>query len=160
MNAIFKIISISIIFPLLFLSTTTRAYDLKLAKSYEKYFAPFAGKVTSPAMKQMKIVDFVKKVQSGKKLLVIDIRTPGEVNLTGFNVNDTWAIPMNEIFKKGNLDRIPRDRDVVVACKAGHRGMAITTGLRHIGFKNIYNLKGGLYALTQHLSPKTAYPKK
>ena len=133
------------------------AYDQGLAQSYEQYFMPFKGKATGKAMKQMPVTAFVQAVRSGEKVQVIDIRTPAEAELMGFTVPGTLNISMDQLFKPENLALIPTDRKVVVSCKAGHRGMATTTALRHIGFNNVFNLKGGLMALTKHLTPKTAY---
>ena len=132
------------------------AYDQLLAQSYEHYFAPFKGKATGKAMQQMPVAAFVKAVRSGAAVEVIDIRTPAESALIGFTIPGTMILPMDQIFKPENLARISRDKKVVVSCKAGHRGMAVTTALRHLGFNNVYNLKGGTMALMKHLNPKTA----
>jgi rhodanese-related sulfurtransferase len=48
---------------------------------------------------------------------------------------------------------------VVIICKSGTRATAVGTALRHIGFDNVYILKGGLMALSKYLSPKTANPE-
>jgi len=68
------------------------------------------------------------------------------------------SIPANKVFLKENLDRIPIDKTVVVVCKSGARATAIGTALRHIGFKNVYVLKGGIVALTKYVTPKSMNP--
>jgi rhodanese-related sulfurtransferase len=65
---------------------------------------------------------------------------------------------MNAVFLPENLERIPQDKTVVVICKSGTRATAVGTALRHIGFDNVYVLKGGLMALSKHLDAKTANP--
>ena len=153
-------ISVMVVALLLSFSPLTSAYDQPLAESYESYFEPFKGKATGKAMQQMPIPKFVLEVRSGSDFYLIDIRTPAESSIVGLTLPGTVAIPMNQLFRAENLARIPTDRKVVVTCKAGHRGMAVTTALRHIGFSNVYNLKGGVMALIKHLNPKTAAVKK
>ena len=63
---------------------------------------------------------------------------------------------MNELFTEANLARIPTDKAVVVLCKSGTRATAAGTALRHIGFENVYVLKGGFKALTGYLGPVEA----
>ncbi len=64
---------------------------------------------------------------------------------------------MDQVFKVKNLAKLPTKGKIVIVCKAGHRSMAVSTALRHIGFDNVYSLKLGLQDLAKYLSPKTAY---
>ena len=73
------------------------------------------------------------------------------------NISNSMTVPMNEVFKKENLKKIPTKLKVVVVCKAGGRATAIATGLRNIGFNNVYVLKNGFSELAKYVSPKTAY---
>jgi rhodanese-related sulfurtransferase len=45
---------------------------------------------------------------------------------------------------------------VVIVCLSGTRASAAGTALRHIGFENVYILKGGFKALAGYLDPKEA----
>jgi rhodanese-related sulfurtransferase len=66
------------------------------------------------------------------------------------------AIPANEVFLEENLARIPTDRTVVVICQAGVRAAIVGTALRHVGYDNVYVLKGGLKGLSAALNCKAA----
>jgi len=138
-------------------STAIFAYNQDLAASYEKFLRPFAGGTTAKTLQQIKVPDFMKAVKKGEKLVVLDVRTPAESGVFGINVPDTLTIPMDQVFEPENLARIPTDQKVVVVCKAGHRAFVVAFALRHIGFKNIYILKGGSNSLVSYLSPKNAY---
>ena len=133
------------------------AYDQGLAKSYEQYFSPFSGKGTPKALQMIPTKDFVESVKKGDELFIVDIRTPGETGVYGLNLSNSIATPMNEVFKPENLAKIPATGKVVIVCKAGHRAMAVATGLRHIGFKNVFVLKDGISDVANYLSPKNAY---
>lgn len=132
-------------------------YEVDLAQSYERFYTTFSGADTLKVLRMISVEDFVKAVKAGEKLSVLDVRAPGETRFTGINLPNTITVSMDQVFKPGNLDRIPTDRKVVVVCKAGHRATAIAMSLRHVGFEQIYILNGGLLALEDYLSPKTAY---
>lgn len=136
---------------------TAWSFDKGLAGSYEQYFAQFDGKATPKALHMIKTPDFVKAVQTGQEMFVLDIRTPAETGMYGLTLPGSTAIPMNQVFTPESLARIPTDQKVVVVCKAGHRAMAVATALRHVGFKNVYVLKHGISDLANYLSPKNAY---
>ncbi|MDM8545059.1 rhodanese-like domain-containing protein [Candidatus Venteria ishoeyi] len=140
----------------LFAVTTVPAYDTELADSYAQLFQPFTGKASAKSMQMIKVPDFVKAIKSGKKLVVLDVRTPGERVIMGTNLPDTLNIPMGQVFKPENLQRLPDNKKIVVLCAKGSRASVIALTLRHIGFKQVFILKGGLAALAQYLNPKSA----
>jgi rhodanese-related sulfurtransferase len=133
-------------------------YDAQLAESYARLFEPVAGAKASKAMHLMTPDQFVKDFQAGKPMLAMDVRTPNEFGLCSMTLPESLTIPLNQAFHPENLQRIPQDKTVVIVCKSGTRATAVGTALRHIGFDNVYVLKGGIMALAKHLSPKTANP--
>jgi len=136
--------------------STAGAYDKMMAESYAQYFAPFSHKATGKHLHMIGNAAFIEHAKAGE-LFILDIRAPGETSIIGINIPETAAIPMNQVFTAESLARLPTDMKIVVVCKAGHRAMAISTALRHIGFDNTYILKSGIQGLAQYLSPKTAY---
>ena len=133
------------------------AYDKNLAKSYEKYFSPFVGKKTSKAMQLISAKSLMESQTKGDNLFILDIRTEGETAVYGFNLNNSKAMPANEVFKPENLKKIPTNMKVVVVCKGGLRAAMVATGLRHIGYKDVYVLKKGFAGLASYVSSKNAY---
>ena len=152
MKKLFLLVILSVFFV-----SPAFAYDQGLAKSYEQYFSPFSGKATPKAMQMIPTKAFVESLKKGDELFVVDIRTPGETDVYGINLTNSIVLPMNEVFKPENLAKIPTTGKVVIVCKAGHRAMAVATGLRHIGFKNVFVLKQGISDVANYLSPKNAY---
>ena len=133
------------------------AYDTKMAKSYEKYFSPFVGKKAAKSTQLISAKALMESQTKGDNLFILDIRTEGETSIYGFNLTNSVAIPANEVFKPDNLKKIPTNMKVVVVCKGGLRAAMVATGLRHIGFKNVYILKQGFSGLANYVSPKNAY---
>lgn len=140
-----------------FITGPAFAYDKKLAKNFENYFEKFTGANAGKSMQFISAKSLIEGQKRGDNLFVLDIRTPGETNFYGFNISNSLAIPMNEVFKAKNLKKIPTNLKVVVVCKGGGRATAVATGLRNIGFKNTYVLKKGFAELAKYVSPKTTY---
>lgn len=91
---------------------------------------------TSPDMDK-KTFDAWKEKNIAYQL--IDVREPHEFEQKNIGGE---LIPMNTV--KDNLDRIREDIPVIVHCQMGGRSRKIVDFLYEKGFKNVYNLKGGL----------------
>lgn len=139
-------------------SAAAGGYDVELAQSYAKLFEPAVGATTGKALHLMKPEQLINDLQKGKQVVALDVRTPNEFGVFGMTLPDSMSIPVNELFLAENLDRIPHDKPVIVVCKSGTRATAAGTALRHVGFDNVYVLKGGITALSKHLNAKTANP--
>ena len=147
----------ALLITLILSSSAVFAYDADLARRFEQFYRPFDGKACAKALQQISAPKFIETIKAGENLFVLDVRTTGETGLYGITLKDSLVAPMGKVFTKDTLDQIPTDGKVVVVCKGGTRAMAVAMGLRQIGFKNIFVLKGGFAALTKTLSPKTAY---
>ena len=143
---------------LISLGASAAGYDAELAQSYARLFEPAVGAKTGKALHLMKPEHLVRDLQTGQEIIALDIRTPNEFRIFRMTLPGSLEIPVNEVFLPENLDRIPQNTTVVIVCQSGTRATAVGTGLRHIGFKNVYVLKGGLLALSKHLNAKTANP--
>ena len=131
------------------------SYDHAMAQSYAELFAPVKGAKAGKQLHLMPPDVLVAKVRAGEPLIGLDVRTPNEAGMFTAAMPGSLAIPMNELFKAENLDRLPVDRPIVVLCKSGTRASAVGTALRHVGFDNVYILKGGFKALSAYLDAKT-----
>ena len=132
------------------------AYDHELAASYAELFQPVAGAKAGKELHLIKVDAFVDGIKKGKEFVALDVRTPAEAGIFTMSLPNSLVIPVNELFQAENLDRLPTDKSVVVVCKSGTRATAVGTALRHVGFDNVFILKGGLKALTAYLDPKTS----
>ena len=93
---------------------------------------------------------------------LIDVRTPDE--FTTGAINGAINIPLDDM--REQLNRIPKDKPVVLYCGVGLRGYLASNILKQRGFKDVSNLVGGLKtyrAATAPLpkpSPETPTPGK
>lgn len=137
-------------------SAPVAAYDATAAEGFAAMFSSVQGPKAGKYLHAVKADQFVEAVRAGKPYVTVDIRTPGETMFVTANTPGHLAIPLSELFKPGQLARLPKDKPIVVLCKTGTRATAAMTGLRYIGFDNTWVLKGGLEALTAYVGPKEA----
>jgi rhodanese-related sulfurtransferase len=140
------------------LGAAASGYDAALAASYAELFAPAVAAQTGKALHLVKPEQLVKDLQAGEEIIALDVRTRNESDLLRVTLPGSMQVPINEVFLAKNLDRIPHDKTVIVVCKSGTRATAVGTALRHVGFKNVYVLKGGMMALSAHLNANNANP--
>jgi rhodanese-related sulfurtransferase len=128
-----------------------------LARTYEQFFASFEERKVQEALHLLPPEKVVEAIKKEEEVVLLDVRTKKEQSIIGLTYRDSLSWPMNEVFKSENLARIPRDKKVIVTCQSGVRCTVIALSLREIGFENVYAMKGGLTALMEYLSPKTAF---
>jgi rhodanese-related sulfurtransferase len=84
-------------------------------------------------------------IKQKKDLLIVDVRSPEE--LREGKIENSTLIPFMDIMK-GNYT-IPQDRPLLLICAVGGRSYAAMQILAHKGYKEIYNLQGGIAAWKQ-----------
>lgn len=90
-------------------------------------------------MKEINATELKQLIDSKADFQLIDVREPHEVEIASIGGE---LIPMGEVMD--NLDKINKDKQVVVYCRSGRRSGVIIQALEQQGFKNLYNLKGGI----------------
>jgi adenylyltransferase/sulfurtransferase len=87
---------------------------------------------------------------NGEKFQLIDVREPHEYDIVNIGGE---LIPLATV--AANADRIDTDRKVVVHCKMGGRSAKAIRELEEkFGFKNLYNLKGGILSYIDEVQPE------
>lgn len=84
--------------------------------------------------------------------LVVDVREPAELAIC--RLDRAWPIPMSQI--PDNVERLPRDRPIVVMCHHGIRSAQVVDYLRQAGMTNAVNLQGGIDAWAREIDPAMA----
>lgn len=78
------------------------------------------------------------------EIQLVDVRNPGEAALG--TLNGARIIPLAALVD--SLDQLDRSSPVVVNCASGYRSVVASSVLRHAGFSDVSDLKGGFTAWT------------
>jgi rhodanese-related sulfurtransferase len=88
-------------------------------------------------------------IETREDLLLVDVRSPEEFQ--GGSLPGATLIPFWD-FAKGRYD-LPKDRPILLICAVGGRSLACGQLLATKGYREIYNLKGGLDAWVEQRVP-------
>jgi|SRR5256714_4349810 rhodanese-related sulfurtransferase len=93
-------------------------------------------------MKNITVEELKQKMDKGEKINLIDCREPheyAEANLGG------KLVPLGKI-QSMQIEDIEdlKDEEVIIHCRSGHRSMLACMVLDSMGFKDTYNVTGGI----------------
>ncbi|MEA2091141.1 MAG: rhodanese-like domain-containing protein [Campylobacterota bacterium] len=138
------------------LSISAFAYDTTKAQTFDKFYSNFTQKTCASSKLFIQADETMKMLRENKKFTLLDIRTKGEHAVISIGLKNSIYIPIKDLFKKENLDKLPTDQTIVIVCHSGTRATLAAIGLKQIGIKNTRVLKGGLISLADANNPKNA----
>jgi rhodanese-related sulfurtransferase len=97
----------------------------------------------SLAYQDLNAKQFYEMMQKEKDVIILDVRTPQEYQEG--HISNAINIPVQILGQQ--LDKLKnfKDKKILVYCRSGHRSAIASQILDRAGFKNVYNLKGGLF---------------
>lgn len=95
-------------------------------------------------MKTISVEELKQKIDSGEKVNLIDVREPeenAEANIGG------RLVPLGKVqsMQVEELEDL-KEEEVILYCRSGRRSMIACLILDQLGFKDTYNLEGGILA--------------
>ena len=101
-------------------------------------------------MKEITVLELKKLMDEKADFQLIDVREPHEADICEIGGE---LIPQGDI--PSNVDKISRDKQVVIHCRSGARSGNMVKWLEaNHGFTNLYNLKGGILAWADQVDPE------
>jgi rhodanese-related sulfurtransferase len=89
------------------------------------------------------------RLDAGEDIVIIDVREDWELRQS--KVARAIHIPMDDI--PAALDRIPKDKLVVIMCHVGERSAQVVYWLQTKGYTNVYSLEGGISRWARDVDP-------
>ena len=83
-------------------------------------------------------------IANNKDLFILDVRNPDELVSGPALLKNAVNIPLPELSNR--YTELPRNKDIVVVCRSGHRSAKAADFLVQAGFTKIYSLAGGMTA--------------
>ncbi|BDH61498.1 rhodanese-like domain-containing protein [Ureibacillus manganicus] len=104
----------------------------------------------SETISELQTVDtktLTKMIDSKENMVIVDLREP-ELFATS-RVPGAINIPFDEI--QSRYTELPKDKDVIFVCHTGRMGTESGNLLLENGYKNVFNLEGGIAEWTGNL---------
>lgn len=106
--------------------------------------------IKQETMKTINVQELKELKDTNADFQLIDVREPYENEICTL---DGLLIPMGEV--PDNVDKIDKDRQVIVHCRSGKRSATIIDFLeQNHGYTNLYNLEGGILAWAAEIDPE------
>jgi rhodanese-related sulfurtransferase len=92
-------------------------------------------------------------IDTNEQLLVVDVRETSEYCSTKGHIPGAVNYPWLSGVLEEKHQELPLERDILVVCQSGHRSAAAADFLDTRGFKNIYDMQGGMSAWSWETVP-------
>ncbi len=124
----------SFICMVLILNVIMGIFVIKKLHSNEKNMEP------QTQMKNISAKEAKELIEKENDVFILDVRTKDEYNEV--HIKDANLIPIQEL--EQNIDKIPKDKKIVVHCASGKRSAKACEILKDKGLKELYNMEGGI----------------
>jgi rhodanese-related sulfurtransferase len=94
---------------------------------------------------------FEKKMTATENKIILDVRTAGEYKEG--HISDATLLDYYKADFKQQAAKLDKSKPVFVYCKAGGRSEAAVEILTDLGFKQVYDLNGGMNAWMKYNKP-------
>ena len=111
--------------------------QVNLLENYES----FCGVASAP---EISVEDLKKKFAANDDFILIDVREPEE--FASSRIPGSVLIPKAAFFDATALDRLPRDKEIILHCRSGVRSAHCLAIIQGAGFMNSRHLGGGILA--------------
>jgi rhodanese-related sulfurtransferase len=100
------------------------------------------GQTSHPVVQTLDVKSYAEKINNTENPQLIDVRTPQE--FASEKINDAKNINWNGDDFVAQVKKLDKSKPVYVYCKVGGRSAQAANKLAELGFKEIYNLDGGI----------------
>jgi monothiol glutaredoxin len=101
-----------------------------------------------PKVAQLAPSELKALLDSGEKLVLVDVRTPEERDRAQIK----GARLLDAAFRK-ELEALPKETRIVFHCHSGGRSQRAALEFAGLGFRNVHNLEGGIDAWSREVDP-------
>ena len=116
----------------------------------------FCGSVSEEAIDAIKdstisVKDLKEWMDAGKEFELIDVREPNEFEIV--SIPGATLIPKGEFLNGSALEKLPRDKQIVIYCKSGGRSAEALAVTKSAGFADAVHVGGGVTAWVSQIEP-------
>lgn len=93
-------------------------------------------------VQSLKPADVNSKLENDKNFMLLDVRSHMEADHVSLEKPQTLLLPQAKLI--ADIDKLPRDKEIVVLCRRGGRAYQSACILKGTGFKDVKFMEGGL----------------
>jgi len=93
--------------------------------------------------------EYAARAEAGPAPLLLDVREGWELAIA--RLDGVLHIPMGEI--PARLGELAPEQEIVVLCRSGGRSATVARFLQQQGYRDVWNLSGGILAWSEQLDP-------
>jgi molybdopterin/thiamine biosynthesis adenylyltransferase/rhodanese-related sulfurtransferase len=110
----------------------------------------FCGLNESPdrTVTEISVEELKSMIDKDKDFQLIDVRNQYEHNIASL---EGLLIPLDDLDQR--VSEIPTDKTTIFYCRSGIRSAKAIKKLQKLGFKNLFNLKGGIMEWAEKINP-------
>jgi sulfur-carrier protein adenylyltransferase/sulfurtransferase len=109
----------------------------------------FCGARIEEEIPTISVRDLKRKIDAREPFRLLDVREIFEHEIA--RIDGAKLIPLREIGARA--EELPREEQIIVHCHSGKRSAQAVRLLRERGFRNVYNLEGGIDAWSSEIDP-------
>src|SRR3954470_21472034 len=104
---------------------------------------------TGASVPEITVEELKAKSDRGEDVYPLDVRDPNEYQIC--RIAGSKLIPLGQVASR--VDELDPSRELIVHCKVGGRSAKAVALLQDRGFKNVFNLKGGILEWIDRVDP-------
>ncbi|HNB55250.1 MAG TPA: rhodanese-like domain-containing protein [Anaerolineales bacterium] len=110
---------------------------------------------------EISVKDLAQKLENGASFVLLDVREPEELMYAKLKDEWTTLVPLSKLARE-LTNALPdavqdKDAEIVVMCHTGQRSAQVTGWLIQNGWKNVFNLRGGIEAYARLIDPTVGF---
>ena len=104
---------------------------------------------------EITVTDLAEKIKSEGKFILLDVRELVELNQAKITDSRLEVAPMSRLAREGisvlSESAQSQETTIYVMCHHGNRSMQVTAWLVQQGWKNVFNVRGGINEYAQQV---------
>jgi len=110
---------------------------------------------------EINVQELDKKLKSQDPFILLDVREPQELNFARLSDNRLETTPMSRLAREGTKalsePAQAQDATIYVMCHHGNRSAQVTAWLAQQGWKNVFNVRGGIDEYARRVDPSVGF---
>jgi len=110
---------------------------------------------------EITVTDLSEKLKSQDTFILLDVREPNELDYAKLSDNRLEVTPMSRLAREGTqaLSESAQSQNatIYVMCHHGNRSAQVTAWLAQQGWKNVFNVRGGIDEYARKIDPTIGF---